>query len=69
MRKTMFANWSKYDPQMLIDLYSRMVLSRAFEENLYYLFLQGKIPGTREGDIWKFDRAKIDEWVAAGKIK
>ncbi len=29
----------------------------------------GKLPGTRDGDVWKFDRAKIDEWVAAGKIK
>lgn len=29
----------------------------------------GRLPGTREGDIWKFDRSKVDEWVAAGKIK
>ena len=29
----------------------------------------GKLPGTRDGDVWKFDRTKIDEWVAAGKIK
>jgi excisionase family DNA binding protein len=29
----------------------------------------GKLPGTREGDNWRFDRSKIDEWVAAGKIK
>ena len=24
----------------------------------------GKIPGVQEGDQWRFDRAKIDEWVA-----
>ena len=29
----------------------------------------GKLPGMREGDNWRFDRSKIDEWVAAGKIK
>jgi excisionase family DNA binding protein len=29
----------------------------------------GKIPGFREGSSWRFDRAKIDEWVAAGKIR
>lgn len=29
----------------------------------------GKLPGTKEGDAWRFERAKIDEWVAAGKIK
>lgn len=29
----------------------------------------GKIPGTKEGDAWRFDRARVDEWVASGKIK
>jgi excisionase family DNA binding protein len=29
----------------------------------------GKLPAMREGDSWLFDRAKVDEWVAAGKIK
>jgi excisionase family DNA binding protein len=29
----------------------------------------GKLPGSREGGDWRFERAKIDEWVAAGKIK
>jgi excisionase family DNA binding protein len=29
----------------------------------------GKLPGVREGDSWRFDRSKIDEWVASGKIK
>ena len=29
----------------------------------------GKLPGSREGDSWKFDRTKVDEWVASGKIK
>ena len=28
----------------------------------------GKIPGFKEGDEWKFDRKRIDDWVASGKI-
>lgn len=29
----------------------------------------GKMPGSKEGDEWRFDRKSIDSWVAAGKIK
>ena len=29
----------------------------------------GKIPGMKEGERWRFDRNRIDEWVAEGKIK
>lgn len=29
----------------------------------------GKLPGIKEGDSWRFERAKIDEWVASGKIR
>lgn len=29
----------------------------------------GKLPAMKEGDSWKFDRSKVDEWVAEGKIK
>ena len=29
----------------------------------------GKLPGMRDGDMWRFDRAKIDAWVASGKIR
>ena len=29
----------------------------------------GRLPATRDGDRWQFDRSKIDEWVAQGKIK
>lgn len=28
----------------------------------------GKIPGFKEGQEWKFDRKRIDDWVASGKI-
>lgn len=29
----------------------------------------GKVPAYRDGEKWKFDRLKIDEWVANGAIK
>jgi len=29
----------------------------------------GKLPGVRDGESWRFDRVKVDEWVAAGKVK
>ena len=30
---------------------------------------RGRIPAVREGNFWKFDRTKIDEWVTNEKIK
>lgn len=40
------------------------------ETNLVYEWANsGRLPGTRQGDAWKFERAKIDEWIAQGKIK
>jgi len=29
----------------------------------------GRMPAVRDGSGWKFDRAKIDEWIAQEKIK
>ncbi|MCX5665692.1 MAG: polymer-forming cytoskeletal protein [Candidatus Omnitrophica bacterium] len=29
----------------------------------------GRLPATKDGDAWRFERAKIDEWIAQGKIK
>ena len=29
----------------------------------------GKLPGVKEKNTWKFDRAKVDEWIANGKVK
>jgi excisionase family DNA binding protein len=31
--------------------------------------VSGRLPGTREGNAWKFERSKIDEWIAQGKTK
>lgn len=29
----------------------------------------GMIPGTREGGEWVFEKAKVDQWIAEGKVK
>ncbi len=29
----------------------------------------GRLPGIRDGNSWRFDRMKVDEWVATEKIK
>ena len=29
----------------------------------------GMIPGTREGGEWVFERSKVDQWIAEGKVK
>ncbi len=28
----------------------------------------GKLPGTRDGESWRFDKQKVDEWIANGRI-
>ncbi len=28
----------------------------------------GKIPGVRQGDVWRFEREQIDRWASSGKI-
>ncbi len=33
------------------------------------LATSGKIPGQRNGDSWTFERSKIDNWAASGKVK
>ena len=40
------------------------------ETNLVYEWANsGRLPGNKDGDAWRFERAKIDEWIAQGKIK
>jgi len=29
----------------------------------------GKIPATREGDSWRFERSQIEQWAASGKVR
>ena len=40
------------------------------ETNLVYEWANsGRLPGNKDGGAWRFERAKIDEWVAQGKIR
>ncbi len=40
------------------------------ETNLVYEWANsGRLPGTKDGQAWKFERKRIDEWIAQGKIK
>ena len=31
--------------------------------------MSGKIPASRDGDSWRFERSRIDEWIASEKTK
>ncbi len=56
---------------MLHDFLNSEELARYLEVDLNSISEwvgSGKVPGTKEGDNWKFDRKAIDSWVAAGKI-
>ncbi len=33
------------------------------------LAVEGKIPAVKEGDQWRFERAKIESWANSGKVK
>lgn len=56
---------------MLGDFFDPDGLARYLEVDLSTILdwaSSGKIPAFKEGNIWKFERKKIDEWVSAGKI-
>lgn len=36
---------------------------------VYEWAMSGKLPAMKEGDTFRFDKAKIDEWVASERIK
>jgi len=58
--------------QMLEDVLDAEELARYLEIDLNSILdwaSNGKIPAIREGSNFRFERAKIDEWVAAGKIQ
>lgn len=42
----MFETWKQYPADTLAGLYRSMYQARLFEETLYFLFLEGKIPGS-----------------------
>lgn len=57
--------------QMIEDVLDAEEVSRYLEIDLNSIMdwaSNGKIPAIRDGGNFKFERAKIDEWVASGKI-
>lgn len=67
-RSKMFAQTKEYIENMLNA--EELAKYLEVDMNLVHEWANsGKIPGTKEGNNWKFERAKIDEWVAQGKIK
>ena len=58
--------------QMLEDIFSADELARYLEVEISSVMewaTSGKVPAFKEGDQWRFDRKKVDEWIALGKIK
>ena len=41
---------------------------RVTEKTIYRLLRQGKIPATRVGHSWRFDKALIDEWLYRSSV-
>jgi len=58
--------------QMFEDYLDVEELSHYLEidpSSILELAKSGKIPATRNGENWRFERARIDEWALAEKIK
>jgi len=56
---------------MLHDFMNSEELARYLEVDLNSIFEwvnSGKVPGSKEGEDWKFERKAIDTWIAAGKV-
>ena len=56
---------------MLGDVFDTDALARYLEVDLDTVLdwaSSGKIPAFKDGNDWKFERKRIDEWVSAGKI-
>jgi len=57
---------------MLEDIFSIDDLAQYLEIEIPVimdLVNTGKIPATKEGENWKFERAQIDQWASSGRIK
>ncbi|MDP1853844.1 MAG: polymer-forming cytoskeletal protein [Candidatus Omnitrophota bacterium] len=57
---------------MLEDILSVEDLARYLEVDINSVVdwaNSGKVPAYKDGERWKFERTKIDEWVASGAIK
>ena len=58
--------------QMLDDSLSVDDLAQFLEIDnsaIMELVISGKIPATKDGEQWKFERSKIEQWASEGKVK
>ncbi len=58
--------------QMLDEFLDVDELSKYLEietSSILELAKSGKIPAARNGDNWRFERSRIDEWIATEKVK
>ena len=56
---------------MLHDFLNAEELARYLEVDLNSILdwaSSGKVPASREGESWKFERKAIDTWIASGKV-
>ena len=60
------------EPETLTELYRQMLLIRRFEETVYYLFLEGEMPGTLhqyQGQeavaVGVCDALRPDDWITS----
>lgn len=56
---------------MLHDFLNSEELARYLEVDMHSIMdwvNSGKVPASKEGENWKFERKAIDSWIAAGKI-
>lgn len=58
--------------QMTEDLLDIEEVAKYLEidlKEIEQLATSGRIPGTRNGNRWKFERAQIDNWASSAKLK
>jgi len=56
---------------MLHDFLNSEELARYLEVDMHSIMdwvNSGKVPASKEGETWKFERKAIDSWIAAGKV-
>ena len=56
---------------MLHDFLNSEELARYLEVDLKSIVewaTSGKVPGSKDGEDWKFERKSIDSWIASGKV-
>ena len=59
----------EYDNSDLLDIEQVSKYLEIDLKEIEDLVNSGKIPGTKLGNAWRFEREKIDHWAAGGRVK